>query len=126
MKLPRKVQEWWPLALITGILSAIGALLTAIYKDSVGPFVQHVLPAINNQTLLLLCLLQFLVCVLLVAWMIFLLRGDDGAKKWKNQYEFLPSRGFYKHKDSEGIICGKCFVSSIQAPLGKHNERNQK
>jgi hypothetical protein len=115
MKLPEKVREWWPLALISGILGGIGTLLTSIYQDAVGPFLAHVLPAVNNKTLLLLCLLLFLVCMLMIAWVAFIAFGDK-ARMMRN-YEHLETRGFWVHRKTGKRVCGNCLIKGIESPL---------
>jgi len=123
MKLPEKLREWLPFALITGTIAAIGTLLTSIYKDAACPFLAHVLPAIKNQTLLLLCLLLFLACGLLAAWVCFLIFGE---KPIMDKYVVMPDRAFAKHKKTGQIVCASCLVVGTISPLVKGHDLQQR
>jgi hypothetical protein len=118
MKLPEKVREWWPLALITAILSGIASLLTSIYKDAAGPFLEHVLPTIKNQTLLLLCLMLVLACMLLAAWLLFFLVGDE-KERLRRHYRMLPDPGYAVHYKTGQRVCSGCLIKGTVAPLVK-------
>jgi hypothetical protein len=116
VKLKESIKERLPLALLTGLLGLIGGLLTSIYRDALDPFLKSVLPAINNHTLMLLCLLLFLVCVLLGTWVCLLVFGDEKSRLIK-KYE-RTERGFWLNKKSGEKVCGVCLLTrGIESPL---------
>ncbi|MGB7749353.1 MAG: hypothetical protein WBN75_18930 [Verrucomicrobiia bacterium] len=110
LKLKESIKERLPLALLTATLGLIAGLLASIYHDALDPFLQSVLPAINNKTLLLLCLLLFLVCVILAAWVCILVFGDE-KNALRNQYRFNKERGFWIHKKTGEKVCAVCLVT---------------
>jgi hypothetical protein len=116
VSLKESIRERLPLVLLTGISGAIGVLLASIYRDAIAPFLQNVLPAINNKTLLSLCLLLFLVCVVLAAWVCILVFGDEKSRLIK-QHE-KSERGFWVDKKTGVRVCGTCLLMrGIQSPI---------
>jgi hypothetical protein len=117
MKISEAIKERILIGLITLLSGAIGVLLTSIYKDAAAPFLQNVMPAINNKTLLLLCLLLLLIILILGTWIAFLVFGDK-TKRIMRKYEFVKTRGFYVHRQTGGKICANCLISNgIESPL---------
>jgi hypothetical protein len=116
LSLKASLKERLPLALLTGLLGLIGGLLTSIYRDAIDPFLKNVLPAIDNHTLMLLCLLLSLVCVLLGTWVCILVFGDEKSRLIK-QHE-KTDRGFWIDKKTGERVCGACLLMrGIQSPI---------
>ena len=123
MKLPEEIKKWWPVALISALLGGIGILSTSIWQDAAGPFLERVVPAIKNQTLLLLCLLLCLVIVLLVAWICFLLRADKTDRE-KEGYHFDQIAGVYLHEDEKkASACPRCWPEVAQLRIESNGWR---
>jgi hypothetical protein len=117
MKISEVIKERILIGLITLLSGAIGVLLTSIYKDAAAPFIQNVLPAINNKTLLLLCLLLFLIILILGTWIAFLVFGDK-TKRTLRKYEFEKIAGFYMNRITGQKVCAHCLLSKgIESPL---------
>ncbi len=115
MKLPKSIAEWWPLALLIGILTAIGWFGVQIIQAVADPFWKHIAPAIPQTLVLSLCCLLLLIIILLVIWVIYLYavhRQPTQAaveKALDEQFgDFLADRGVWTHKVKEGYFCPNC------------------
>src|SRR5208282_1199615 len=119
MKISETIKERLLRGLIAAILGSIGWLATSIAKDAVEPFLKSVLPAINNKTLLLLCLMLFLVILILGTWVAFLLWGDKSERERKH-YRFDQTTGTYVHKtEPQQRACASCWQDGVR-PLKIH------
>ena len=90
--------------LIEGLLTLLLAILILILKPLWHPFVAYVLPVINAQLLLMLCLLLFLLCSILT----FLLLSQRKPK-------LTPLYGVYWDKKGNAF-CPKKSCGSLLSP----------
>ena len=124
MKLPKSIAEWWPLALVTALLLAIGWFGTQIIHAAAEPFWKHMAPAIPQTLLLSLCCLLLLIIVLLVIWVIYLYvvhRQPTQAeieKAFDDQFSGFDKRlGLWKHKTKSGYFCPNCKARHCESPM---------
>ena len=124
MKLPKSIAEWWPLALITGLLSAIGWFGTQIVHAVAEPFWKHIAPAIPQTLLLSLCCLLSLIVILAAIWIVYLYvahREPTAAEKEKqieDRFDKFDKRlGVWTHKTQSGFFCTKCKALHLESPL---------
>ena len=115
VKTPELSKDKLLLGLLSLLIGAIGYLATSLCRDSALPFFQHVLPTVNSKTLLLLCLLQFLVCVLLVAYIAIL--ALDKKKPVRDFYNFNTRTGISTHKKTGEMVCARCLLTGVEVPL---------
>ena|SRR5258708_39803605 len=118
MKLSDTTKERLTVALISSLSGLLSVAFSGVIKEAVLPFVQDVVPLLDNKSLLWLCFLSLLVNLLLGAF--------AGGLLWvfhfnnpKRNYEFLPQRGFYRHKKTGQFFCPNCLLKNIESPLGK-------
>lgn len=124
MKVPKAIAEWWPLALLIGLLTSISWFGIQIVQAAAGPFWAYIAPAIPQTLLLSLCCLQLLVIILLVIWVIYLHRVHreptvrEREKEIEARFDKFDSRlGLWTHKTEQGYFCTKCKASHFESPL---------
>ncbi|HEU0050313.1 MAG TPA: hypothetical protein VFQ43_22185 [Nitrososphaera sp.] len=117
MKVPPKIAEWWPLALLIGLLTAIGWFGSQIVHAAAEPFWTHIAPAIPRTLLLSLCCFLLLAIILLGLWVIYLHRVHrepteaEKSRAFHDQFgEFVADRGVWTHKTKPGYYCPNCKV----------------
>jgi hypothetical protein len=117
LKLPKSIAEWWPLALLTGIFTAIGWFGTQIIHAVAEPFWKHIAPAIPQTLLLSLCCLLVLIVILLAIWVIYLHSVNRHPTRagietaFHEQFgDFVAERGVWTHKTKPGYYCPNCKV----------------
>ena len=116
LSLKKTIREQLPLALLTTLGGLIAGLLASIYREALDPFLQNILPAINNKTLLLLCLLLFLLSAILATWVCVLVFGDEKNRLIRKNKR--SERGFWINKKSGDKICSVCLLTrGIESPL---------
>jgi hypothetical protein len=115
VKLPKSIAEWWPLALLIGLLTSMSWFGGQIAHAAAEPFWKYIAPAIPQTLLLSLCCLQLLVIILLVGWLIYLNRVQrepteaEKKKAFDDQFgDFVPDRGVWTHKTKPGYFCPNC------------------
>jgi ribosomal protein L37AE/L43A len=124
MKVPRQIREWWPVALVGGLLGAIGWFAAQIAHAAADPFWKHIASAIPQTLLMSLCCLLLLTIVLLVIWVIYLHRVHreptvaEKEKQIEDRFDTFDScLGIWTHKIQPGFFCTKCKASHIESPL---------
>ena len=123
MKFSESIKERILTALLSAIATSVIWILSSIYRETAGPFLENVLPAINNKTLLLLCFLLFLVCVSLSIALACEILGNS-KNRLKKQYPSDIATGLrYSLKDGTWI-CPKCFEGETITPLLVQQHKN--
>jgi hypothetical protein len=99
MKVPPKIAEWWPLALLIGLLTAIGWFGSQIAHAAAEPFWTHIAPAIPQTLVMSLCCILLLAIILLAFWVIYLHRVHrqpteaEKSREFHDQFgDFVPAR----------------------------------
>jgi hypothetical protein len=109
LNLKETIKEKWLPALLLFLIGSAGTILTAIYRESIDPFLTSVLPKMDNKTLLSLCLLLFLICGVL-ATLLCLQALKDDKKKLIAEYDATP-RGYYQNRKTGQKVCAACLLS---------------
>lgn len=124
MKLPPKIEEWWPLALLIGILTAIGSFGNQIAKSVADPFWQYIAPEISQKQLLTLCCLLSLAIILLGWWVIYLhwVHREPSAREFSERFhaqffDFDSTLGVWRHRTKPGYFCANCKDNNRESPL---------
>jgi hypothetical protein len=124
MQLPKPVREWWPVALLSGLLGAIGWFGAKIIDSASAQFWKYIAPAIPQTLLLSLCCLLLLVIALLAISVIYLHRlhleptEDEKSRAFDERFEkFLPKQGVWTHKTQSGYFCPPCKAKRIESPM---------
>jgi len=123
VKLPKQIIDWLPIALVGGILGAIGWFGTQIIHAAADPFLKNIAPAIPQALLLSLCCFLLLIILLLVIWVIYLHRTGRESQEAKDKAfddrfaEFLLKLGVWKHKTKPGYFCPNCKARHCESPM---------